>query len=83
MAQHHRTIQSNLIDDTEIYRIAEIHQCSVSDIVTVNGCVHIDDGYKIAAAIIEAYRYRGHSIDEQFEMIKNQIEEWDRTKNHS
>jgi len=83
MAQHHRIIQSELIDDTEIYRTAEIHQCSVSDTVTVKGCVYIHDGYKIAAAIIEAYRYRGHSIAEQFEMIKNQIEEWDRTGNHS
>ena len=82
MAQHHRMIITPSYGDDNEYTCV-VHQCSVSDIVSVNGEVDIDHGYKVAAAIIEAYRFRGNTIDEQFDMIRKQIKEWDDTGDHS
>lgn len=81
MAQTHRTIKTKI--DKKKYEI-ELHQCSVSDTTAIYTesfmdatVVHIDDAIKIAAGLIEMYRYRGYSIDKQFKKIRKLIEKWD------
>ena len=83
MAQHHRTIESYHPDRPSDPYLTDIHQCSVSDFVTVEGGCFVDDSYKIAAAILEMYRYRGYSINELLEMLENQINEWDKNEDNS
>lgn len=76
MAQHYREIVSIHPDGNREYT-TDVHLCSVTDFVSIEGGAYIYDGYKIAAAIIDGMRYHGLSIDEQFQMIRDQIADWD------
>lgn len=82
MAQHYREIIS-IHPDGNRELSTEIDQDSVTEMVFVDGIAHTWDAYKIAAAIIEGMRYRGQSIDEQFQMIRDQIAEWDEKEDNS
>lgn len=80
MAQHDRTLRSH--NDGRDYEM-NFHQCSVVDLITIDGAILIHDAPKAAAAIIEMYRFRGYSVDELLEAIRIQIQEWDDIDDHS
>lgn len=80
MAQHDRTLKS--YNDGRMLEM-NFHQCSVVDLITIDGAIDIYHAPKAAAAIIEMFRFKGYSVDELLEMIRLQIQEWDDTNDHS
>lgn len=83
MAQHYRTLISIRDQDDGGDLEMNFHQCSVVDIIHIDGAIHIDYAVNAAAAILEMYRFRGHDIDELLEEVKQIIQDWDITGNNS
>lgn len=83
MAQHYRTLISTPDVNRDEEYCMEFHQCSVTDIIAIDGLIDISDAPFAAAAILEMYRFRGYSVDELLDTVKKIIQHWDDTGNNS